>query len=242
VRAGAGAASCRDEADADARKERERRTVEESVEVVVVDLAELEEVLARPRAGLDLEVDDQVPKRRLEQHRHARLSPAQVQKPLHEYASQRARRVECRVGVNVEDKLARSGPPLLSLPFRATTVSCLIRRANTTTNWITISQQKRDSNKSRDHCPCNRKKKREVPGSSAPGRAFTRTSRAGSCRRWCTPRSEGCSRYRPWSLREVQQNARQRRCKDGPVISMHCPWFETCPPFVNDHCCAASPS
>jgi hypothetical protein len=159
VRAGAGAASCRDEADADARGERERRTVEEGVEVVVVDLAELEEVLARPRAGLDLEVDDQVPERRLEQHRHARLRPAQVQNRLHEYTSQRARRVECRMGVNVEDKLVRSGPPLLSLCLFGQPLSLAPFGDRVQQQAGSPYHKKRDRKRLRDHCPCNRKKK-----------------------------------------------------------------------------------
>lgn len=47
-----------------------RITVEKSIQVVVVDLAELEEVLASLWAGVDFEVDDQVADGCLEENRH----------------------------------------------------------------------------------------------------------------------------------------------------------------------------
>ena len=48
-----------------------RRTVEECVEGVVLDLAEFEEVLACSGTSLHLEVDDQLPEGGLEHDRHA---------------------------------------------------------------------------------------------------------------------------------------------------------------------------
>ena len=48
------------------------RTIEKRVEVVIVHLAELDEVFAKFWTGLDLQIDDDVAERRLQQNRHDR--------------------------------------------------------------------------------------------------------------------------------------------------------------------------
>ena len=46
------------------------RTIEKRVEIVIVHLAEFDKVFAELRTGLDLQIDDDVAERRLQQNRH----------------------------------------------------------------------------------------------------------------------------------------------------------------------------
>lgn len=58
-----------------------KRTVEEGIKVVIVDLAEFEEVLASIRTCFDLEIDDYVPEGCFQEKRHEPVS--EQQSPSH---------------------------------------------------------------------------------------------------------------------------------------------------------------